>query len=101
MKQKAFFWREVLLVDVHLMLGLIAMSIQMRVSMRILLRCAEHLHKAFGDRVLIDDLSFNLPRNGIVGVIGPNGVGKSTLFKMIVGKEGFCWSDPLKPNALT
>lgn len=48
---------------------------------------AEHLHKAFGDRVLIDDLSFTLPRNGIVGVIGPNGVGKSTLFKMIVGKE--------------
>ncbi len=46
-----------------------------------------HLHKAFGDRVLIDDLSFSLPRNGIVGVIGPNGVGKSTLFKMIVGKE--------------
>ena len=48
---------------------------------------AEHLHKAFGDRVLIDDLSFSLPRNGIVGVIGPNGVGKSTLFKMIVGAE--------------
>ena len=47
----------------------------------------EHLHKAFGDRVLIDDLSFSLPRNGIVGVIGPNGVGKSTLFKMIVGQE--------------
>lgn len=47
----------------------------------------EHLHKAFGDRVLIDDLSFTLPRNGIVGVIGPNGVGKSTLFKMIVGQE--------------
>ena len=47
----------------------------------------EHLHKQFGDRVLIDDLSFILPRNGIVGVIGPNGVGKSTLFKMIVGKE--------------
>lgn len=47
----------------------------------------EHLHKAFGERVLIDDLSFSLPRNGIVGVIGPNGVGKSTLFKMIVGKE--------------
>lgn len=47
----------------------------------------EHLHKQFGDRVLIDDLSFSLPRNGIVGVIGPNGVGKSTLFKMIVGEE--------------
>lgn len=47
----------------------------------------EHLRKQFGDRVLIDDLSFSLPRNGIVGVIGPNGVGKSTLFKMIVGKE--------------
>lgn len=47
----------------------------------------EHLHKQFGDRVLINDLSFSLPRNGIVGVIGPNGVGKSTLFKMIVGKE--------------
>lgn len=47
----------------------------------------EHLHKQFGDRVLIDDLSFSLLRNGIVGVIGPNGVGKSTLFKMIVGKE--------------
>ena len=45
------------------------------------------LSKSFGDRVLIDNLSFELPRNGIVGVIGPNGVGKSTLFKMIVGKE--------------
>lgn len=48
---------------------------------------ADHLHKAFGDRVLIDDLSFTLPRNGIVGVIGPNGVGKTTLFKTIVGLE--------------
>ena len=47
----------------------------------------EHLHKEFDDRVLIDDLSFSLPRNGIVGVIGPNGVGKSTLFKMIIGEE--------------
>lgn len=45
------------------------------------------LCKSFGDRVLINNLSFELPRNGIVGVIGPNGVGKSTLFKMIVGKE--------------
>ena len=48
---------------------------------------AEHLHKEFDGRVLIDDLSFELPRNGIVGVIGPNGVGKSTLFKTIVGLE--------------
>lgn len=47
----------------------------------------EHLHKEFVGRVLIDDLSFSLPRNGIVGVIGPNGVGKSTLFKMIIGEE--------------
>ena len=47
----------------------------------------EHLHKQFGERVLMDDVSFDLPRNGIVGVIGPNGVGKSTLFKMIMGIE--------------
>ena len=47
----------------------------------------EHLHKEFDGRVLIDDLSFSLPRAGIVGVIGPNGVGKSTLFKMIIGAE--------------
>ncbi len=45
------------------------------------------LTKGFGDRVLIDGLSFSLPRNGLVGVIGPNGVGKTTLFKMIVGDE--------------
>lgn len=46
-----------------------------------------NLNKAFGDKVLIDDLSFTLPRNGIVGVIGPNGAGKTTLFKMIQGLE--------------
>jgi ATP-binding cassette ChvD family protein len=45
------------------------------------------LRKGFGDRVLIEHLSFTLPRNGIVGVIGPNGVGKTTLFKTIVGLE--------------
>ena len=47
----------------------------------------EGLSKAFGDRLLIDDLSFKLPPGGIVGVIGPNGAGKTTLFKMITGVE--------------
>ncbi len=48
---------------------------------------ATHLSKAFGERLLIDDLSFNLPAGGIVGVIGANGAGKSTLFKMLTGQE--------------
>ncbi len=48
---------------------------------------ASHVSKGFGDRTLIGDLSFSLPRNGIVGVIGPNGVGKTTLFKAVVGLE--------------
>ena len=48
---------------------------------------AEHLAKGFGDRMLIDGLSFSLPPNGIVGVIGPNGVGKTTLLKMIPGRS--------------
>ena len=48
---------------------------------------AEHLCKGFGDRLLVDDLSFSLPRGGIVGVIGGNGAGKTTLFRMIVGEE--------------
>ncbi|MBG6217602.1 ATP-binding cassette ChvD family protein [Arthrobacter sp. CAN_A6] len=48
---------------------------------------ARNLKKGYDDRVLIDGLSFSLPRNGIVGVIGPNGVGKTTLFKTIVGLE--------------
>jgi ATPase subunit of ABC transporter with duplicated ATPase domains len=46
-----------------------------------------HLDKGYNHRLLIKDLSFTLPRNGIVGVIGPNGVGKTTLFKTIVGLE--------------
>lgn len=47
----------------------------------------EHIAKAFGDKLLIDDLSFKLPPGGIVGVIGPNGAGKTTLFRMITGQE--------------
>ena len=48
---------------------------------------AEQVNKAFGERLLIDNLSFNLPAGGIVGIIGPNGAGKTTLFKMITGQE--------------
>ena len=48
---------------------------------------AEHLTKGFGDRLLIDDLSFQLPPGGIVGVIGPNGAGKTTLFRMLTGQD--------------
>jgi sulfate-transporting ATPase len=48
---------------------------------------ATDISKGFGDRLLVENMSFNLPRGGIVGVIGPNGAGKSTLFRMIVGQE--------------
>ena len=61
---------------------------------------AKNLTKAFGDRILIDDLSFTLPRNGIVGVIGPNGVGKTTLFKMIVAAaEGTSGDADVEPTS--
>ncbi|HVM78182.1 MAG TPA: energy-dependent translational throttle protein EttA [Stellaceae bacterium] len=48
---------------------------------------AEHVSKAYGDRLLIEDLSFRLPPGGIIGIIGPNGAGKTTLFRMITGQE--------------
>ena len=61
-----------------------------------------NLTKSFDDRVLIDDLSFTLPRNGIVGVIGPNGVGKTTLFRMIVAAaEGDTSNAAAQPDSGT
>ena len=52
---------------------------------------AEHVQKAYDERLLVEDMNFSLPPGGIVGIIGPNGAGKTTLFKMITGQE--------KPNA--
>ncbi|MDH5694895.1 MAG: energy-dependent translational throttle protein EttA, partial [Gammaproteobacteria bacterium] len=48
---------------------------------------ASHISKSFGDRLLVEDLNFNLPKGGIVGIIGANGAGKTTLFRMLVGQE--------------
>ena len=48
---------------------------------------AQGVSKAYGDRILVEDMSFSLPPGGIVGIVGPNGAGKTTLFKMITGKE--------------
>jgi ATP-binding cassette ChvD family protein len=48
---------------------------------------AEHLKKAYGDNILIEDMNFSLPPGGIIGIIGPNGAGKTTLFRMITGQE--------------
>lgn len=63
---------------------------------------ADKLSKGFGDRILMDDLSFSLPRNGIIGVIGPNGVGKTTLFRMIVAAaEGDTGDAATQPDSGT
>src|SRR5213078_3748917 len=48
---------------------------------------AKGVSKAYGDRLLVDDMTFALPPGGIVGVIGPNGAGKTTLFRMVTGEE--------------
>jgi len=70
-----------------LLLGEIDLSVGLIMGLGSVVVETEGLVKGFGDRVLFDGLSFSLPRNGLVGVIGPNGVGKTTLFKMIVGEE--------------
>ena len=78
MEAEARAYKKVDFTDIHIPVGPRLGSVVLE---------AEHLHKEFDGRVLIDDLSFSLPRNGIVGIIGPNGVGKSTLLKTIVGLE--------------
>ena len=55
--------------------------------MKKLLDFSRNVSKAFGDKLLYDDLNINLPQTGIVGIIGPNGDGKTTIFKMIMGEE--------------
>ena len=78
MEAKAAATKEVDFTDIKIQVG-------SRLGTKVIV--ADHINKSFGDRVLIKDLSFSLPQGGIVGVIGPNGVGKTTLFKTIVGLE--------------
>ena len=78
MEAEARAYKKVDFTDIHIPVGPRLGSVVLE---------AEHLHKEFDGRVLIEDLSFSLPRNGIIGIIGPNGVGKSTLLKCVVGLE--------------
>ena len=78
MEAEARAYKKVDFTDIHIPVGPRLGSVVLE---------AEHLHKEFDGRVLIEDLSFSLPRNGIIGIIGPTGVGKSTLLKCVVGLE--------------
>ena len=60
-----------------------------------------NVSKGFGERLLIDDLSFSLPKAGIVGVIGANGAGKTTLFRMIVAEAGEAEGQAVRPDSGT
>ena len=86
-KARISSYDELLAKDKEKRLGTSQISIPAGPRLGDLVIEAEHLNKAFGDRLLIDDLSFKLPPGGIVGVIGPNGAGKTTLFRMITDQE--------------
>ena len=86
-KARISSYDELLAKDKEKRLGASQISIPAGPRLGDLVIEAEHLNKAFGDKVLIDDLSFKLPPGGIVGIIGPNGAGKTTLFRMITEQE--------------
>ena len=86
-KARISSYEELLAKDKEKRIGTSQISIPAGPRLGDLVIEAEHLNKAFGDTLLIDDLSFKLPPGGIVGVIGPNGAGKTTLFRMITGQE--------------
>lgn len=86
-KARISSYEELLTKDKEQRLGTSQISIPAGPRLGDLVIEAEHVNKAFGERLLMDDLSFKLPPGGIVGVIGPNGAGKTTLFRMITGQE--------------